>query len=473
MFRPMALVNHPRGARALVIAAILVHAGVHAAPEATLLRVDGTQVTATPTALAPAAAPGEAGEAPDWVVTMGGEQLTLKQTDLFELRIANPAAAAPAPGQPQALVVFNNGDSLSGELKTVDDTHVTLRTPFAGDLKFRRDMIGSLRMVNQSPLMFSGPAPAQWTFAPSEGAWSLEGDSLISKSKGKGEASATLTYPEKFRLGVDLEWKHDPRRFPRFSVVFLANEAGKGRSGYELFCQERYVDLRKRANGEDAEPIGFAESVVEFIEKSKLRLELLVNTQSGLVMMLVDGRTVETWQDPAPISPNGANLLRFLNDNNSQELRVSRVTLQTWDGDTGAVAAENPADALVADGTGQDLVLRNGDIVRADQLLVSDGIAAAKTIHGDLTIPTSRIRTFAIIRRQGNQPTPKKFLGDVRGWFPGGGHLTFRLDAIKDGKLTGFSQLFGTAEFPIDAFERIELNAGNLRIERLRPKLNW
>jgi hypothetical protein len=63
--------------------------------------------------------------------------------------------------------------------------------------------------------------------------------------------------------------------------------------------------------------------------------------------------------------------------------------------------------------------------------------------------------------------------GDVRAWFPEGGRITFRMDDLKDGKFTGFSQQFGTAEFDISAFERIEMNLGNLELEPQRPKLGW
>lgn len=441
---------------------VLAHGLAAADPAATLLTLDGKRLAGTPSALVPSP-----GAAPDWVITTDDQPLTLKQADILEMRMANPIVPETLAGE-HALLTFNNGDSVQGHLATVTDSAVTVHTGFAGELTFRRDMIASLRMVTPATVLFTGPAPDQWTFTPSSGAWTLGEGSL--STKVKGEAATTVEYPEKFRLGVDLEWKHDPQRFRGFTVVVLADEQDTSRSGYKLDCTGPWIDLRKLQSGEDAEPLGFSESVVEFVEKLNVRLELLVDTNAGTITMLVDGRTVGTWADKSPITPAGASKLLFLSSHNYQEVRASRIRLSSWDGNLEAVAAEDPAIKLIGSGASQQLLLRNGDVVQAEHLELKNGGANVETVYGDFRIPTSRIRSVASPKLPGNPPTPRKMLGDVRAWFPNGGHLTFRLDQIKDAKATGFSQLFGTAEFDLNSFERIEMNLDNRTLQAQRAR---
>jgi hypothetical protein len=444
-----------------LLLALVAHGVAAANPAATVVTLDEKELTGTLDTLVDAP-----GEAPSLLLKGEGNSLTLKQADILEMRLTADTPAA-APGQ-QAVLTLNNGDAVRGNLGAVSDTEVTLQTSYAGDLTFRRDMIASLRLATQAAVLFTGPVPEQWTFTPSAGAWWLDAGSL--RVTAKGQAAASLKYPEKFRLGVDLEWKHDPRRFPRFTLAFLAGDGDTAHTGYQLDCQGEYVDLRNRQGGENAEPIGFAEDVIEFIEKPRVRLELLVDTLSGTISMLVDGRTVGTWKDRTPLPAAAASRLLFLSDTNSQELRASHVTVATWDGNLIAAAAEDPATTMIVSGPTQQLLLGNGDVVQAEHLEVKDGHAKIKTAHGDFRIPTQRIRSFASIKQPGNPPTPKKMRGDVRAWFPDGGSITFRLDALKDGKATGFSQSFGTAEFDLRAFQRIEMNLSNRALLAKRPR---
>jgi hypothetical protein len=435
-----------------VLLLLVLAPGLAAAdPAATLLTVDGKRISGTLTSVVPSA-----GEAPDLIVTTDEQPLTLKQANLLEMRMANPAVPGSQAEQ-ESVLTLNNGDSVRGELATVTDKEVILRTSFAGDMAFRRDMVTSLRTVTRPTVLFTGPKPDQWTFTPSTGeAWSLIGESLCAKAKG--QAATALEYPEKFRLGLDLEMKHKTAYFQGFAIVFLANAKEDSRSGYALRFQSQFVTLSNRQSGENAEPIGSDDAVLELVEKAKVRLELLVDTQAGTITLVVDGRTVDTWTDRAPITPAGASRLLFLSEEKSQEVRASRISLTSWDGNLAVVASEDLNNIPVAVGPTQQLMLRNGDMVHAEHLEIKDGKAEIKTVHGEIRIPTSRIQAFPRLKPPGNPPTPKKMLGDVRGWFPNGGYMTFRLDALKEGKAIGFSHSFGTAEIDLNSFERIEMN---------------
>jgi len=434
-------------------------------PPNRLLATDGSELPGT---LAQVLA-GPAGAAPDfvWLATPASEPLTLKQASVLEVRQDAPTAAQ---ADPHALLTLNNRDSLRGELITLDEANVTLRTSFGGDLTFRREMIESLHIVHRPASIYSGPKPGDFTFTLSQ-AWSQQAASLIGKG---GRASTKLAYPESFRLAMDLEWKLERKVQPRFGITFLAKDnAGRASGGYEFFCDGSYIDLRKR-EGIDVESLGDGADFSDLEEKDKQRIELLVDTRSGLILMLADGRLVQEWTDPSPIKPDGTNILEIAAASGGQELRISAMSLAVWDGNRGSVTSEESAILERNEqSSNPTLLLRNGDAVQVEHFSITDGKISAKTSRGEVTIPIARTSLIGLKKPAGNPPTPKKRVGDVRAWLPDGSRLTFRLDSLTDGKITGSSQQFGTAEFDLKAFERIEMNLGNLDLERMRPRLNW
>lgn len=417
-----------------------------------LIATDGSELPGTLTEWVA----GAAGEAPDllWLATPPSEPLRLNLSNVLELRQDVPLAGQ---GERYALLSLNNRDSLRGELIALDEEHVTLRTHFAGDLKFRRDMIESLHIVHQPASLYSGPKRGDFTLSPG---LSQEGDSLIGKS---GRAVTLFAYPERFRLAMDIEWG--------FIIAFLADDdAGPSRSGYELYCYGDSIGMRKRGGmslGDDDNEIS------DFSDKEKVRLELLVDTRSGLILLLIDGRMIGEWNDPTPVKPDSANVFAVAMASGAQVRRVSSITLANWDGNRNAINAENPSkDGESLNKNANNLLLRNGDVVQADQVAVTDGRIAAKTPNGDILIPLSRASLVSLKKPAGNPPTPKKRSGDVRGWLPDGSRLTFRFDDLKDGKISASSQMFGAAEFDLKAFERIEMNLDNLDLEHKRPRLH-
>jgi len=449
---------------------LLAHGAAAAAPNATLFFADDQKISGFPSHLQK----GPEGQPPEivWIAPSITEPMVLKQAKMLEMRLDTPPAQLQGGGH-FAQLILNNGDTVRGELTQLDDATVTMRPSFAGELKFRREMVESLRIVQRPTLLYSGPKDRDWKFDPAEGGWSLQGNSLT--TSGQGSATTEIKYPERFRLGMDLEWKTGLR----FRILFLCNDKqGEEALGYDLTCQDRYVYLRERS-GEGAGIrgqgafIGPTSNLSDFSEKEKLRLELLVDTRSGYISLLLDGRTIQEWTDPTPPAADKAHLLGFSNDD-GQQLRVSRLTLSPWDGNVEALAAESAA-AKVGEASGdlQQVILRNGDAVETETFKVVNGVAELKTKHAEIKLPVDRMRSFSFKKSSGNAPTPKKMLGDVRAWFPEGGRLTFRLDDLKDGKITGYSQQFGTAEFDLSAFERIEMNIGNLELEQYRPKLGW
>jgi hypothetical protein len=57
---------------------------------------------------------------------------------------------------------------------------------------------------------------------------------------------------------------------------------------------------------------------------------------------------------------------------------------------------------------------------------------------------------------------------DVRCWFHEGGYITVKLKSLDEKTLRGYSQVWGDAEFDINAFSRIEFNIWRPELDTAR-----
>ncbi len=451
----------------LVILTSLVQAVAPAGEPPVFLLGGGKELAGIPTGLVKDQAGGAATEI-TLAATDGSPAASVAQARVLEVRVAG---AQEAPRGDHALLTLNNGDSLRGILTDAQADSLTVRTSFAGDLKFRREMVKSLEFIHATPQeVLTEIKSADWGLRPPNNGWTLKGRSLISHKNGS--AQCKLSYPERFRLTLDLAWRPGRKADPSFQMTFMAKMGdGKLENGYTFYCQGDYIDL---ISLKTAESLGDGGSEFSSLrDKDQVRLELLVDSRSGLMALVIDGKLIEQWVDPAP-QPSALADRFEISTEDGPPMRIARMSLAAWDGNLRTLAADDPGPGTT--GTSPNeliLTLRNGDVVNSTMLAVVDGHAEVSTIHGPIRIPLNRMRSLALPKPPGNPPTPKKMSGDVRGWFADGGRITFRLDDLKDGKVTGFSQQFGTAEFDLHAFERIEMNLGNLELEPQRLKLDW
>ena len=117
------------------------------------------------------------------------------------------------------------------------------------------------------------------------------------------------------------------------------------------------------------------------------------------------------------------------------------------------------------------MVLRNGDTMEGEIVGIEGEEITLKTPLSNVKFPVSRLKN--IILKKAEMETPKRNRGDVRATLSDGTELVFRLDGVEDGKILGFSQNFGEAEFLKDAFERIEFNIYDRKIEKMRLEKEW
>jgi hypothetical protein len=217
------------------------------------------------------------------------------------------------------------------------------------------------------------------------------------------------------------------------------------------------------------------------MENDKVRVEIHASVKSGKIALLINGRAVETWSDPDLARGKFGKCLHFVSTS-TLPMRVSDIRIARWDGVLDPSAAPEPGMMRQfgmldqpapppADKPAKDrMELANGDNLPGEVIAIHDGLIELKTPLGEIKLPVSRLRSLAL--KPVEPERCKRYNGDIRGWFPDGSSIVFRLEACGEGTLTGFSQNFGTATFQLAAFSRIEFNIHAPDFEDRRAK-DW
>ncbi|MEP4079709.1 hypothetical protein [Haloferula sp.] len=394
----------------------------------------------------------------------------LKLEQLVDVSLPTSDSIEIPEGDHIAVVTLTNGDIIRGSLISLDKKNVRLRTGFAGDLKFRRDMVAALNIEDKPVIIYAGPGEIEDWNVKEEGDWTLEHGELVCHSKSS--ISRDIGKRDKFRISFDVEWRGNAR----FRVFTCADntDLDEVKNSFELVCQSQYAYMRKRTqrNGRtESNTIGTTGGVREFQEREKVRVELLQDTVAGRVRFMLDGRVVADWRELAPGAGKLGGVVHFHSDS-GKDLRVSRIRVASWDGTVEGKWREGGVDPFGGEEPDEEtkktpqpagITLRNGDNIEGDTTGIKDGLVMLKTDLGEFELPVSRLRSFALrTAEEAADPelTWKPILrnGDIRAHFAEGDYITFQLTGFGKETIHGRSQTFGEAEFDLSAFERLEFN---------------
>jgi hypothetical protein len=197
-----------------------------------------------------------------------------------------------------------------------------------------------------------------------------------------------------------------------------------------------------------------------FRTKEKSDLRLFVDTTSGLIALYSDETLLQEWNDMDKPILNGSCIHIRQGSPQGNKIHISRISLTTWDGILPNVQdsmKSSPIDNPDPVGDEQRIILRNGDVILGEVKAIENSEISVITRFNEIKLPVSRIRKLALSPTDYDERLLQQ--GDVRAWFADGNYITFRFDGVDDsGKIIGYSQHFGTAQFDTAAFTRIEFN---------------
>ncbi|BCX49728.1 hypothetical protein HAHE_36360 [Haloferula helveola] len=375
-------------------------------------------------------------------------------------------------GNHVAVATLTNGDEVRGSLLNLTEKEIVILTSFAGELTFRRDMVAKLDIEDRPELFYVGPTGMDGWVQSDDGGWTYDAGALICEMGSS--IGRDIGRHDKIKIAFDIAWKEGARF--RLYTHADSDDPDEMQNGFELVCQSQYAYMRKRVtrnNRTESMTIGTTGGVREFQEREKARVEILHDLVNGRVRFILDGRIVADWREPAPIPDKMGGFIHFSADR-SNDTRISRIRITSWDGTIEGEWREAPAGFLNIEEEPEDedpkpeeenpdIVLRNGDRIEGTIAGIKDGKVRLDTSFKEFDIPVSRLRSFPLrTAEEAADPElcwePIRRNGDVRAWFVDGGRITFQLTGLKDGALVGTSQTFGEAAFELDAFSRLEFN---------------
>jgi len=399
---------------------------------------------------------------------------------VMDLTLPGQLAGDSLKATHEATVILMNGDTVTGQLASVTDDLIELDTWFAGRMKFNRMMVRSLDIDQRQEFIFRGPDGMEgWIPASKPASWQYSDSALISESAGS--IAREFDLPDEFTLSFDIAW----RGGLRLNLTIFSDDAttDSPENGYEIVFQRRSVYLRKAGNHNW---LGHTSNAAELQQDEKARIKIQASSKTGNVCFFVNDRIIDVWNDPQIDAKKLGKAIHFTTQD-STPTRISRIELSEWDGviekmpearfqgniriggfQRAPLVAEQPETDPLAEGR---MLLRNGDHLKGEVLAIKDGQITIKTEFSEIQIPVERLQNITL--KPVDLEEPKKYNGDVRTTFADGTSMVFRLEKVDNGIITGFSQNFGTAEFNMDAFTRIEFNIYNLDLKKPAANHDW
>jgi hypothetical protein len=380
----------------------------------------------------------------------------------------------------EATLRLTNGDSIRGQLASASDEAVELDTWFAGRMKFRRVMISDVRIDERPQLVYEGPSSLDgWTPSDSPSAWTYQ--DLSFRASSSGGIARNVNLPDECSIAFDAAW-----RGPfGLKVAFFSDDLEKDspESGYAMNFQTRSISLQ---TGKNQLSLGRPVSAVPLQENEKAHIEIRASAKTGQIVLLVDGKTIALWKDIEVATNKIGRGIHFVASNNSP-VKISSIKVGAWDGLVDEMPApqavggfrqfgiqdmqDEPNESAEEKPKEGRMLLRNGDSVVGEVVSIGQDLITIKTPFREVRLPVESLKTLAL--KPVELERCKRENGDVRGWFPDGSSIVFRLEAVGPDTLTGTNQNFGTAQFKTAAFSRIEFNIYNPKLQELRDTGSW
>ncbi len=396
---------------------------------------------------------------------------------VLDLRL--PAESGMHQATHEALLTLTNGDSIAGQLLSVSDEMIELETWFAGILKFRRVMVKSV-VINERPAYFyQGPKGIEeWKVTGNPPSWSYQNSAFISTAAGS--IAKDMNLPAMCSITFDAAWRGS---FGLKLILFSDDlDSDNPSNGYEISFQQKAIYARSCKTGATLGPGAIAPALQE---NEKAKIEVRSDSKNGTVVVLVNGEVVGAWKDPE-LGQNKPGMGVHFVTINASPVRISQIGVAAWDGLVDKMPVPPPPGGFrqfdfhedeqlttqEAEETKESrMILRNGDSIAGEVVNITADIITIRTKFKDVKVPLQVMKSVAL--KPVDLERCKRENGDVRAWFPDGASIVFRLEAFNGNTITGYSQNFGTAEFKLAAFNRIEFNIYDRKLDDLRVMNKW
>lgn len=381
-----------------------------------------------------------------------------------------------------------SSDILLGSLQELTPESIKLDTWYGETITLKRSMVQSLNIINNRPGSYFGPNNLkEWALSNGKGTWQFQNGALVSRSQGG--AGRDIGLREKSHISFDVTWE----KSMRFRIQLYSSDITDDSPDayYDVNFNRNYAFLRTHGKtGKAMQRIGGGrwQQIRTQPDTNRAHFDIYANRKAGTFSVYIDGVRACMLQSLTPDPENLGTGLSFIAEER-YPIEISGITVTPWNGtslpnqikDIEAEIDQNqdsePDDAQEEDPESEKekklepphkIVLNNGDEVPGTVGKVQDGRMIIETEYTPIHIPVDRIKSLSL-GDKGEEP--KKYAGDVRAWFHQGGYITLKLNALKDGKISGYSQAVGDVTLDLSAFNRIDFHIYNKTANELRAEM--
>ena len=381
-------------------------------------------------------------------------------------------------------VELANGDSLSGELVSMENGKLVIKTWYAGNLTINRSALKSLApgyiaaetifegplsarnwsFVNASNGMVIGQLPAnapaamleqmQKKLAANTGNWKYTDGAFECTTSGAMVGRQMKDFPDRTSIEFDVEWASYLNLYINIFTDSLKSYSSC--NAYSLRLNQTYAYLYRYSRTRGSQRIGSNIRINLTSLKNRATITLKVDKKSRIIALYVNGKFTTKWKDVnAEFAGKGKGLL--FSSRSANPIRISQIRVREWNGNL-------PGQNKVSTGDGKEdfVMFNNEDSITGRLVGIKEGQMKFKTSFAELPIPLENVDIIHL-SKEGirSMPIPS---GSMRATLKGGkGRLTFKIEQWKDSKITVISPAFGRTIIDAAALRSVDFNLGKSR----------
>ncbi len=379
-------------------------------------------------------------------------------------------------------VELANGDSLSGDLVSMENGKLLLKTWYAGDLTINRTALKSLipgytaaktlfegpkssknwSFVNPNNGIVAGRVPPQGAIPPAilqkriaanSGNWKFTKDGLECATSGAMVGRNLNDLPDRASIEFDVEWSSYLNLYVNIYTDKLNSYSSC--NAYSLRLNQTYAYLYRYSLTRGSQRVGSNIRINLASLKNRASIALKVDKKNRTLALYINGKYTTKWKDVnAEFAGKGKGLL--FSSRSTNPMRISQIKVREWNGNLpgqNKISVDNGKEDLV--------VFSNEDSITGNLIGIKEGQMKFKTSFAELPIPLETVSTINL-SKEGIQNTPIQ-PGFMRINFKGKGRMTTQIKEWKEGKITAVSPTFGENTIDVAALKSVEFNLGKAR----------
>ncbi|MFK7851656.1 MAG: hypothetical protein AB8D78_11825 [Akkermansiaceae bacterium] len=268
---------------------------------------------------------------------------------------------------PDQRIHLVNGDVLPANIEYLSDKTLGIVSPYLGKVEIPRASVDSIQLG-----IF--PQKRVYRFSGDLNGWSGAANSTNIEAKSNGltfigqeEISRTLDIPEKFIVRFDLSWTEKPNF--QFAFADPLKRRGERSNRYFLQFGSAGLEIKRESDGKTRyTPIAILNRRPEQFAGSKVRVEMRIDREKGIIHLFVDEELQGRYSDPVPNIPDSNGIALRSQVSGETEQNVRNFEILEWDDRGDRHRAESRGD-----GVEDSMIGRYGERFGGKLISIKDG----------------------------------------------------------------------------------------------------